>query len=428
MSEQHSSDRITQRHKSPSSPQRASAPSWMLPGDEEAGRSSSDAPSRTKRAQVKNACVNCQRACKKCDSGRPCQRCVKYNLQESCVDSKRKPRKKGIKRGPYKKRRKNNEESLDAESHHQQPTALVTSGVAEPPLHASLARTLSGSRVRGSRGARTSERTRPRGLLGPGMVPILQSDPPHGDPDSDELSSNSDTPLVATQQVQPLQSHYPPRLSLHTASSAPLPTHLLPETPTMGLTAAFGTLSTPSRPTNPLPASSDPPLSAARYPRRPDTSLPFSLNSGTIRLPPITSLVGNPPSSSSLSMLTDIALSATRRPATSAVRSPATQPQSRHRSSFTSTNPPYLSIPSLPNRPDAEQPREDTEQQSALLQPPEDAHSRHSTTTGSEDLSSNNGDDYDDSLHLDLNMDSSINKLSRKLQNTYLDQDSSSEL
>jgi hypothetical protein len=59
---------------------------------------------RAKRRQVKNACTNCQRACKKCDDARPCLRCVKYGISEECVDSQRKERKKGIKRGPYKKR------------------------------------------------------------------------------------------------------------------------------------------------------------------------------------------------------------------------------------------------------------------------------------------------------------------------------------
>lgn len=58
---------------------------------------------RPKRKQVKNACQSCQKACKKCDSGRPCSRCVKYGLQDSCRDSVRKERKKGIKRGPYKR-------------------------------------------------------------------------------------------------------------------------------------------------------------------------------------------------------------------------------------------------------------------------------------------------------------------------------------
>ena len=61
-------------------------------------------PLRSKRRQVKNACTNCQKACKKCDDARPCLRCVKYGISEECIDSQRKERKKGIKRGPYKKR------------------------------------------------------------------------------------------------------------------------------------------------------------------------------------------------------------------------------------------------------------------------------------------------------------------------------------
>ncbi|KAF9923653.1 hypothetical protein FBU30_006268 [Linnemannia zychae] len=59
---------------------------------------------KPKRRQVKNACVNCQKACKKCDEGRPCARCIKYGLTDTCVDSTRKVRKKGVKRGPYKRR------------------------------------------------------------------------------------------------------------------------------------------------------------------------------------------------------------------------------------------------------------------------------------------------------------------------------------
>ncbi|KAG2206256.1 hypothetical protein INT47_007269 [Mucor saturninus] len=59
---------------------------------------------KSKRKQVKNACVNCQKACKKCDDGRPCKRCVKLGLTSTCRDSDRKERKKGVKRGPYKKR------------------------------------------------------------------------------------------------------------------------------------------------------------------------------------------------------------------------------------------------------------------------------------------------------------------------------------
>lgn len=71
----------------------------------------------TKRKQVKNACgiifwleglyqlyyflVNCQKACKKCDDQRPCERCKKYGLDDTCRDSARKERKKGVRRGPY---------------------------------------------------------------------------------------------------------------------------------------------------------------------------------------------------------------------------------------------------------------------------------------------------------------------------------------
>ncbi|KAJ7197264.1 hypothetical protein GGX14DRAFT_472067 [Mycena pura] len=60
---------------------------------------------QAKRRQVKNACTNCQKACKKCDQARPCLRCVKYGYgAEECMDSSRKERKKGAKRGPYKRR------------------------------------------------------------------------------------------------------------------------------------------------------------------------------------------------------------------------------------------------------------------------------------------------------------------------------------
>ncbi|KAF7727806.1 hypothetical protein EC973_007037 [Apophysomyces ossiformis] len=69
-----------------------------------------------KRKQVKNACTNCQKACKKCDDARPCPRCVKYGIADSCVNSVRKERKKGIKRGPYKRRQKPEEKAAAAAS------------------------------------------------------------------------------------------------------------------------------------------------------------------------------------------------------------------------------------------------------------------------------------------------------------------------
>ena len=68
------------------------------------GSAASGTTPHTKRRQVKNACTNCQKACKKCDEARPCLRCVRYGLSELCVDSQRKERKKGARRGPYRKR------------------------------------------------------------------------------------------------------------------------------------------------------------------------------------------------------------------------------------------------------------------------------------------------------------------------------------
>lgn len=59
-----------------------------------------------KRHQVKSACTNCAAACKRCSDSRPCPRCVKFDLSDSCVSIQRKERKKGVKRGPYKSKKK----------------------------------------------------------------------------------------------------------------------------------------------------------------------------------------------------------------------------------------------------------------------------------------------------------------------------------
>ncbi|KAI8343281.1 hypothetical protein BC941DRAFT_448100 [Chlamydoabsidia padenii] len=69
---------------------------------------------KQKRKQVRNACINCQKACKKCDEQRPCPRCVKYGTTDTCVNSVRKERKKGVKRGPYKKRKQGGATSGDS--------------------------------------------------------------------------------------------------------------------------------------------------------------------------------------------------------------------------------------------------------------------------------------------------------------------------
>ncbi|KAF8325679.1 hypothetical protein F5887DRAFT_247418 [Amanita rubescens] len=67
---------------------------------------------KPKRKQVKMACTNCAAACKRCDDDRPCGRCQKYGITESCRDGERKQRKKGIKRGSYKRRNKNEPEYM----------------------------------------------------------------------------------------------------------------------------------------------------------------------------------------------------------------------------------------------------------------------------------------------------------------------------
>ncbi|KAF7305020.1 Zn(2)-C6 fungal-type domain-containing protein [Mycena kentingensis (nom. inval.)] len=63
-------------------------------------------PPKPKRIQVRIACTNCAAACKRCDDERPCTRCQKYDLVDTCADGLRKERKKGVKRGPYKRKPK----------------------------------------------------------------------------------------------------------------------------------------------------------------------------------------------------------------------------------------------------------------------------------------------------------------------------------
>ncbi|KAG2174809.1 hypothetical protein INT43_005871, partial [Umbelopsis isabellina] len=96
-----------------------------------------------KRKQVKNACVNCQKACKKCDDGRPCQRCIKFGLTDTCVNSVRKERKKGVKRGPYKRRQKGEQGSasgsvVDSNTSSPQPSSLYDTPSGSPALRSPL--------------------------------------------------------------------------------------------------------------------------------------------------------------------------------------------------------------------------------------------------------------------------------------------------
>lgn len=47
---------------------------------------------KAKRIQVKSACINCRKSCKKCSSSRPCERCVKNGQENSCIDVARRRR------------------------------------------------------------------------------------------------------------------------------------------------------------------------------------------------------------------------------------------------------------------------------------------------------------------------------------------------
>ncbi|KAF0504120.1 putative fungal zinc cluster transcription factor [Gigaspora margarita] len=89
---------------------------------------------KPKRQQVKNACVNCQKACKKCDDGRPCQRCIKYELTDSCKDSIRKERKKGIKRGPYKRKQPTEGGATNTNTASSTPDAVPSTAPVMPPV------------------------------------------------------------------------------------------------------------------------------------------------------------------------------------------------------------------------------------------------------------------------------------------------------
>ncbi|KAG2218381.1 hypothetical protein INT45_013332 [Circinella minor] len=89
-------------------------------------------PVKPKRKQVKNACVNCQKACKKCDDARPCPRCIKYGIEATCVNSVRKERKKGVKRGPYKQRKGQDADNASATSQPSTPVPETLSSLTSP--------------------------------------------------------------------------------------------------------------------------------------------------------------------------------------------------------------------------------------------------------------------------------------------------------
>ncbi|KAF7970546.1 hypothetical protein HWV62_23715 [Athelia sp. TMB] len=87
---------------------------------------------QNKRRQVKMACTNCAAACKRCDEARPCERCIKYGLTDQCQDGTRKERKKGIKRGPYKRKNKAGASNGNASSGSSEPAQTFVPFIAQP--------------------------------------------------------------------------------------------------------------------------------------------------------------------------------------------------------------------------------------------------------------------------------------------------------
>ncbi|KAL2918500.1 hypothetical protein HK105_201901 [Polyrhizophydium stewartii] len=83
---------------------------------------------RKKRDQVKTACVNCRKACKKCSHHRPCSRCVAHGMVDSCIDVPRKDRSLTHKREPKSPERASPVD--DAELSPNEQDTDRTSGVA----------------------------------------------------------------------------------------------------------------------------------------------------------------------------------------------------------------------------------------------------------------------------------------------------------
>lgn len=118
----------SQQKREKSRPAKARASSSSVDGSTGALLNSNG---KKRRSQVKIACIHCKKACKKCDDVRPCtryvsspatfdlnfplshaHRCVRIGLADNCIDAPRKERKKGFKRGPYNKGRRDSVDSI----------------------------------------------------------------------------------------------------------------------------------------------------------------------------------------------------------------------------------------------------------------------------------------------------------------------------
>ncbi|KAJ1962480.1 hypothetical protein GGI12_002625 [Dipsacomyces acuminosporus] len=289
------------------------ASSYLQPG----------APVRPKRAQVKNACVNCQKACKKCDPGRPCQRCIKYNLTDTCVDSKRKPRKKGIKRGPYKKRKKQLLESsqVPASTGSRGRASSASSGARSSANHLTI--------------VLPTEMKRQHETIGPRGVPILQKGADEGYRSytgfsrAREISSSVDSNVV---------SPTTPLFGLSGRATSDSDSHLIQLSPIKDPAGTDGRL--------PSCSTSErfrlPPIESFDYGPRPAFPAREPLQQPTRyisdRLSPQASVAESP--STPLSMLSDIALTTTG----------AESPSLSTAASASSTVPPSARYGSFPSK------------------------------------------------------------------------------
>lgn len=209
-----------------SPPQNATAP---VPQSSPAAAAAATATAimRQKRKQVKMACTNCAAACKRCDEQRPCERCRKYGIMDTCVDGQRKERKKGIKRGPYKRRNR-----VTDDNNAQFPEGASSEGGEWPPGTAPPPTALQTVAAQFPNGEAFYHPTIYYPPPGPGPFLAGPLPPPHsqdGNDGSSSQASGQPSPHISYYihgAYPPPFSHYPPFLHApppNQAASAPIP-------------------------------------------------------------------------------------------------------------------------------------------------------------------------------------------------------------
>ena len=203
-------------------------------------------------------CTNCAGACKRCDETRPCERCVKYGIADSCVDGQRKERKKGIKRGPYKRKNKDGD------------SANYSGKVLEFVYERHVTNDVSGDWPPGSQppsASTTAAAIHAASQYAPeGYYPVYY--PPHGTfmhPHEGQAGSDASAPHANGQP--PIMPYY-----IHPGGYPPFP-HYPPMYPPQGVTSSSGT---PLQPPPPTQGQADQPqtINPADAARKPDDPPP----------------------------------------------------------------------------------------------------------------------------------------------------------